>query len=53
MKKTLLLLAALLLVASCGSKNKKFVWFEHGAHSHLRIVNPEKYDSEVTAFINS
>ena len=38
---------------ACSSKDKKFVWFEHGAHSHLRIVNPEKYDSEVTAFINS
>ena len=38
---------------ACGSENKKFVWFEHGAHSHLRIVNPEKYDSEVIDFINS
>ena len=38
---------------ACSSKNKKFVWFEHGAHSHLRIVNPEKYDSEVIDFINS
>ena len=38
---------------ACSSANKKFVWFEHGAHSHLRIVNPEKYDSEVIDFINS
>ncbi len=37
---------------ACGSSKKKFVWFEHGAHSHLRIVNPEKYDSEVIDFIN-
>ena len=38
---------------ACASSKKKFVWFEHGAHSHLRIVNPEKYDSEVIDFINS
>ena len=38
---------------ACASQSKSFVWFDHGAHSHLRIVNPEKYDSEVTKFINS
>ena len=38
---------------ACGSKDKKFVWFDHGAHSHLRIVNPEEYDSEVISFINN
>ena len=37
---------------ACGSAKKKFVWFDHGAHSHLRIVNLEKYDSEVIDFIN-
>ena len=35
-----------------GSKKKKFVWFDHGAHSHLRIVNLEKYDQEVIEFLN-
>ena len=38
---------------ACASSKKKFVWFEHGAHSHLRIVNKDKYDSEVIEFINS
>ena len=38
---------------ACSSKDKKFVWFDHGAHSHLRIVNKDKYDSEVINFINA
>lgn len=41
-----------LIYKACGSAKKKFVWFDHGAHSHLRIVNLEKYDSEVIDFIN-
>lgn len=41
-----------LIFNACGSSKKKFVWFDHGAHSHLRIVNLEKYDSEVIDFIN-
>lgn len=41
-----------LIYKACGSAKKKFVWFDHGAHSHLRIVNLEKYDSEVIYFIN-
>ncbi len=41
-----------LIFNACGSAKKKFVWFDHGAHSHLRIVNLEKYDSEVIDFIN-
>lgn len=41
-----------LIYNACGSKQKKFVWFDHGAHSHLRIVNLEKYDQEVTRFLN-
>lgn len=41
-----------LIYNACGSAKKKFVWFDHGAHSHLRIVNLEKYDSEVIDFIN-
>lgn len=41
-----------LIYNACGSAKKKFVWFDHGAHSHLRIVNLKKYDSEVIDFIN-
>ena len=41
-----------LIYNACGSKQKKFVWFDHGAHSHLRIVNLEKYDQEVIEFLN-
>lgn len=41
-----------LIYNACGSAKKKFVWFDHGAHSHLRIVNLEKYDQEVTQFLN-
>ena len=33
------------------SIGKKMVWFPHGAHSHLRIVNPSLYDSSVKEFV--
>ena len=29
---------------------KTVVWFDHGAHSHLRIRAPEKYDSAIARF---
>ena len=32
-------------------ENKKIVWFDHGAHSHIRINNMEKYDNSITEFI--
>ena len=35
-----------------GSKRKQMVWFDEGAHSHLRIRNLEAYDKAVTDFIN-
>ena len=35
-----------------GSKRKKMVWFDEGAHSHLRIRNLEAYDKAVSDFIN-
>lgn len=35
----------------CGSEEKRIVWFEKGAHSHLRIQNQEEYDRAVTCFI--
>ncbi|MBR6321612.1 MAG: alpha/beta fold hydrolase [Lachnospiraceae bacterium] len=30
---------------------KRFVWFEHGYHSKLRIVDPEFYDESVKSFL--
>lgn len=33
--------------------DKKIVWFDHGAHSHIRINNLEKYDQEVKDFCNA
>ncbi len=41
---------ALILYDKCNSK-KKLVWFEHGAHSHIRINNVEKYDKTIKDFI--
>jgi len=35
----------------CGSEKKSIVWFERGAHSMLRPVDPEKYDTAVVSFI--
>ena len=32
---------------------KTLVWMEHGAHSHLRAANTERYDQIVTEFTNS
>ena len=32
---------------------KRLVFFPHGAHSHLRIVNPSLYDSSVKEFVDS
>ena len=32
---------------------KKLVLFPHGAHSHIRIVNPELYDKSVQEFVDS
>ena len=42
-----------MLFNKCGSENKKIVWFDHGAHSHIRINNTEKYDNEIKDFIKS
>ena len=40
-----------ILFDKCGSPNKNIVWFEHGAHSRLRLVNTEDYDKAVTNFV--
>lgn len=31
--------------------DKTVVWFEHGAHSRLRLVNPDEYDAAIKRFI--
>ena len=40
-----------ILFNKCASKNKKIVWFDHGAHSHIRINNLEKYDESIKEFL--
>lgn len=40
-----------ILFDTCGSKNKKLVWFDHGVHSHVRINAPEKYDATIKEFV--
>lgn len=42
---------AVVLYDMCPSKNKEFVWFEHGSHSKLRLVDSEKYDSAIIDFL--
>lgn len=39
------------LYDKCSSKDKKIVWFDHGAHSHLRINAENKYDKEIEIFL--
>lgn len=40
-----------ILYEKCGSKDKEIVWFDHGAHSHIRINNMEKYDNSIKEFL--
>ena len=37
---------------SCPAE-KRFVWFDHGGHSRLRLTDPERYDRAVTEFLDS
>ena len=39
------------LYDSCPSKQKRLVWFPHGGHSRLRIVDVENYDAAICAFL--
>lgn len=39
------------LYEKCGSAEKKLVWFDKGAHSHIRINNEEEYTSTILDFI--
>lgn len=36
----------------CKSENKQLVWFEHGAHSMLRITDTARYDSAIKQFLS-
>ena len=40
-----------LLFEKCGSEHKVIHWFEHGAHSRIRLVNPEEYDTAIINFV--
>ena len=40
------------LFAACSAEDKKIVWFPKGGHSHLRINDPERYDSAIGEFFN-
>lgn len=41
------------LFSSCSSEDKKLIWFDEGAHSHIRINNTEKYDNTIGEFLKT
>ena len=41
-----------LLYDTCGSEHKEIVWFEKGAHSHLRAANKDEFDQAIIDFVN-
>ena len=41
------------LYDACPSKNKKLVYFEHGAHSRIRVNDVEGYDNTVKEFLQT
>lgn len=41
------------LYDTCPSENKKLVYFEHGAHSRIRINDEQGYDSAVKEFLTT
>ncbi len=38
------------LYDSCPSAEKQLIWFEEGAHSRLRLADPERYDEVVRTY---
>lgn len=36
-----------------GTDEKHLVWFEHGAHSMLRVTDPNRYDAAITSFLET
>lgn len=41
-----------LLFNACGSEDKSIVWFDNGAHSHLRLNNSLEYDQAIADFFS-
>ncbi len=41
------------LYAACPSENKKLVYFDHGAHSRIRINDEQGYDDTVKEFLQT
>lgn len=41
------------LFVKAGTDRKRLVWFEHGAHSMLRITDTDRYDNAITEFIQN
>ncbi|MBQ7995413.1 MAG: alpha/beta fold hydrolase [Bacilli bacterium] len=41
------------IYANCPSKDKKIVFFDHGAHSHVRINAEEEYDKTIYDYLNN
>ena len=41
------------LFDKAGTDQKKLVWFEHGAHSMLRITDTKRYDGAIAEFIQN
>ena len=42
---------AQVLYDKCGAEKKELIWFEKGAHSRLRITDPDRYDGAIAAFL--
>lgn len=36
---------------TCPSEKKRLIWFDKGAHSQIRVNNPEQYDASIKAFL--
>lgn len=37
--------------AGCDASRKRLIWFEGGRHSRLRLMDPERYDGAIEAFL--
>ena len=44
---------AVRLFEKCPHDKKMFVWFKHGAHSKLRVTDPELYDKAIADFVTT
>ena len=41
------------LFDKCPSPKKQICWFDHGAHSRLRVTDPERYDKAVISYFSA